>query len=232
MTPDDLNRDPARRLYGRRQGKPLRTNRQKLVEELLPALRLDLDGPLDPASLFERPFGELWLELGFGGGEHLAAQAAARRDVGFIGCEPFINGVARLLTEIRDRDLDNIRLLDDDARKVFDRLPDASLDRVFVLFPDPWPKSRHAKRRFICPPNLDLLARVMKPGAELRVASDHMTYIRWALRHLMDHPKFQWTARRAEDWRHRPADAEITRYESKALAKGDRCVYLTFVRTE
>ncbi|WP_460020143.1 tRNA (guanosine(46)-N7)-methyltransferase TrmB [Magnetospira thiophila] len=212
-------------------GHPLSPAQQQRVDDLLPRLRLDLSGPLDPAALFPRPMTELWLELGFGGGEHLAAQAAARPDVGFIGCEPFMNGVARCLADLEARGLDNVRLLDDDARKVFDVLPDASLDRVFVLFPDPWPKARHAKRRFIVPANLDLLARVMKDGAELRVASDHMSYIRWALGHLMDHPAFQWTARRPTDWRTRPADGQQTRYESKALARGDRCVYLTFTRT-
>ena len=174
---------------------------------------------------------DLWLEIGFGGGEHLAAQAAANPGTGFIGCEPFINGVASLLAEIDRLGLTNIRIFDDDARLMLKALPDACLGRVFVLFADPWPKKRHHRRRFIAPDTLDQLARLMKDGAELRFASDHMGYVRWALSRLTAHADFQWTAAGPADWRTRPADAVETRYEEKALQKGLSCVYLSFSRS-
>ncbi|HSR54932.1 MAG TPA: tRNA (guanine(46)-N(7))-methyltransferase TrmB, partial [Alphaproteobacteria bacterium] len=203
MTPVRTSRGktPVRRrtLYGRRKGRPLRPGRQRLVEELLPRIRLplarggeeepgDAGPPIEPLSLFTgeppypggaaQPFGEVWLEVGFGAGEHLAAQAQAHPDVGFIGCEPFVNGVAALLARIDRLKLNNIRIFDDDARLVIDRLAPASLARVFVLFPDPWPKSRHAGRRFISADTLDALARAMAAGAELRFATDDATLLR------------------------------------------------------
>jgi tRNA (guanine-N7-)-methyltransferase len=233
-------------LYGRRVGRPLGDGRKRLLDELLPRLALDLTGAApgatDPKTWFfpatPPPFSEgpaqavraVWLEVGFGGGEHLCAQAASHPDIGLIGCEPFLNGVASALKQIaRDR-LNNIRLHADDARQVIETLAPASLDRVFVLFPDPWPKSRHAKRRFISPAALDALARVMAPGAQLRVASDDPGYIRWALGQLLAHPGFAWTAARADDWRSRPADQPPTRYEEKARAKGISPVFLVFRR--
>ena len=217
--------------HGRRKGRTIRAGRQRLLDELLPRLKIDIAaGQIDPAALFDRSPGDVWLEVGFGGGEHLAEQARMNPDVGLIGCEPFINGVAKLLSEI-DRDgLENIRIHADDARDLIDRLPDASVGRAFVLFADPWPKPRHSTRRFIGPENLDRLARVMKDGAELRLASDQMPLIRWMLRHTTDHPDFQWTARGPADWRARPVDWPPTRYEAKALGKGIGCVYLTFRR--
>ncbi len=222
---------PWRRLHGRRHGKKLKPGRRRLVETLLPRLRVPLDAAGDPAALFASPPADLWLEIGFGGGEHLAAQARLRPDVGFIGCEPFLNGVSRLLAEIEaDSRLANIRLFDDDARRLLDVLPDACLGRVFLLFPDPWPKARHAKRRFINPDNLTQLAGVMADRAELRMASDHMGLIAWSLEQVARHPDFTWTARRPADWRCRPADAVETRYEAKALENGDGCVYLAWAR--
>lgn len=217
--------------HGRRKGRSLRAGRQRLVEQLLPGLRIEPGAdPVDPAALFGPPARAVWLEIGFGGGEHLAEQARRHPETGMIGCEPFVNGVARLLSEI-DRDgIANIRIYDDDARDLLDRLPDACLDRVFVLFADPWPKARHARRRFIGPDNLGRLARVMKDGAELRLASDDMPLVRWMLFHCIGHPDFEWTARSAADWRRRPADWPQTRYESKARARGIGCVYLTFRR--
>ncbi|MCW9002483.1 MAG: tRNA (guanine(46)-N(7))-methyltransferase TrmB, partial [Rhodospirillales bacterium] len=146
------------------------------------------------------------------------------------GCEPFINGVASLLSHIETAGLKNVRVYDDDARDVLEALPDGSLDRLFILFPDPWPKARHHKRRLIGPGNLDLLARVLADGAELRFGSDHMDYVRWALWHLLEDDRFEWLARRPGDWRVRPDDWPPTRYEEKALAKGDACVFLRFRR--
>lgn len=218
------------RSFGRRKGHRLRSGRRQLLESLLPRLRIDPSGPVDRESLFPRPIASLWLEIGFGAGEHLAAQARAHPDVGFVGCEPFVNGVAALLAEI-DRDgLDNIRILDDDARLLLPALPDACLDRVFLLFADPWPKARHHKRRFLGPESLNALARLLGDGGELRFASDHMGHVRWALFHTLRHREFAWTAMGPEDWRRRPGDGLPTRYERKALQKGEACVYLTFRR--
>jgi len=173
---------------------------------------------------------QLWLEIGFGGGEHLAAQARAHPDIGFIGAEPFINGVAKLLSAISDGALQNIRICDDDARPLLDAMAENSVDRAFVLFSDPWPKRRQNKRRFIVKENLDRLARVMKDGAELRFASDHMGFVSWSLQALIEHPCFSWNARRANDWRIPPEDWQPTRYEEKALARGERPAYLLFSR--
>lgn len=215
--------------YGRRKGRPLRAGRKQLVETLLPQLALPMDQTsIDPASLFSKNPREIWLEVGFGNGEHLAWQAAHNPDIGLIGCEPFINGVSVLLSHIEEQSLENVRVHADDARPLLDKLPDGCLDRVFVLFPDPWPKRRHAARRFIGPENLTRLARLMPSGGILRVASDHPGYVAWALQHLLPHPDFEWQAERATDWQHRPDDWPPTRYEQKALAGVP--VYLTFQR--
>ncbi len=224
-------------LHGRRRGRRLRAGRQALVTDLLPRLALDPETlPADLRRCFGRPVRAVWLEIGFGGGEHLAAQAAAHPDIGFIGCEPYINGVARLLADIdaaqAERPLDNIRILADDARRLLERVPAAALERVFVLFPDPWPKKRHHRRRFLAPAQLDLLARAMAPGAELRVATDHTGYLRSILQHCAGHPLFRWRAQGAADWRVPPADWIQTRYEEKALAHGDACFYLRFRRCD
>jgi tRNA (guanine-N7-)-methyltransferase len=221
-----------RRFYGRRKGRPLRKGQQHLIDTLLPHLAIALpeSGKLDPRSLFARPPAQLWLEIGFGGGEHLAEQARSHPDVGIIGCEVFLNGIATLLAQVSSAALDNVRIYPEDARDLLDALPDVSLDRVFLLFPDPWPKRRHADRRFIQPANLDLLARLMKPGAELRVASDDPTYIGWALAHLTRHPAFAWSARGPADWRARTSDWPGTRYECKALREGRQPVFLRFTK--
>ncbi len=168
--------------------------------------------------------------MGFGTGEHLAAQAESHPGTGFIGCEPFVNGVARLLALIADRNLGNVRVFADDARLVLEALGPASIGRAFVLFPDPWPKSRHHKRRFIAPATVDALARVLKDGAELRVATDHAEFCRWTLRHVLAHAAFEWPARGPADWRIRPPDWPATRYGVKAEAAGSHSVYLTFRR--
>lgn len=213
--------DPrARTFYGRRHGRPLRAHRAELVRSLLPRLTIDLPAPgerTDPAALFGCPVDDVWLEIGFGAGEHLIAQARAHPGVGFIGCEPYINGMGALLSAIESEGLDRIRLWADDALAVIRALSSASLGRVFLLFPDPWPKTRHHRRRFIQTDSVAELARVIRPGGELRVASDDAPLVDWMLRHVRADRRFAWTATGASDWRHRPDDWPATRYEQKRL---------------
>lgn len=216
--------------FGRRQGHKLRPRQIELLETLLPKVRISPEeGPVHPETIFAKPVDQIWFEIGFGGGEHAAQQLVDHPDVGLVACEPFINGVASLLNHVDRKGLgDRIRIYDEDARALLDAFPDHSLDRVFLLFPDPWRKKRHAKRRFVGPENLDLLARVMKPGAEFRLASDHMPYVDWALMHLTDHPAFEWICSGPKDWRERPADWPATRYEQKALKQKKKCAFLRF----
>jgi len=224
---------PTPTFYGRRHGRKLRPGRRTLLDERLPRLAVTLPATgeeLDLARLFGAPPPALWLEIGFGAGEHLAAQAASHPGIAFIGAEVFVNGIASLLDHLDRRGLSNVRLFPDDARLLLPALPAASLDRVFLLFPDPWPKHRHAARRFVCRANLDRLARLMRPGAELRIASDDPGHIAWALGQALAHPAFAWLARSADDWRHPPPDWAATRYEGKALAAGRRPAYLRFRR--
>lgn len=224
--------------YGRRYGRRIRPWRSTLVDSLLPQLGISLPTgaptPLDLAALFPRPVRAVWLEVGFGAGEHLIAQARAHPEVGYIGCEPFMNGVATVLAELDRQPADNIRLFTDDARLLIARLPEASLERVFVLFPDPWPKARHHRRRFISAAMVEQLGRIIAPGGELRIATDHMDYARWTLSHLCGSAAgsspFQWTARHPEDWRRPPADWIATRYQQKAEAAGASPVFLSFRR--
>ena len=199
---------------------------------MLPKLRIELQSGLDPAGLFDPAPRALWLEVGFGAGEHLAAQARARPDVGLIGCEPFVNGLASLLALIDAGGIDNVRLHDDDARLLIHCLADASIDRMFVLFPDPWPKARHHKRRFINPATLDACARILADGAELRLATDDAPYCRWILEHLQRHAAFRWMARGPDDWRQRPDDWPETRYEAKARRQGRAPVFLRYRRVD
>ncbi len=219
---------PRLHFHGRRLGKPLRPGQRRLVDELLPKLRLA--DPADPAQSFAGSPAAIWLEIGFGGGEHLVAQARANPHIGFIGAEPFINGIAKVLGVIDREGLANIRLHDDDARPLLEALPDGVIDQAFLLFADPWPKKRHHKRRFVTPENLDALARVLRDGAELRFASDHSGYVAWALERLTAHPAFQWLARRPADWRRPPADWVPTRYQEKAEERGEACTFLRFRR--
>jgi tRNA (guanine-N7-)-methyltransferase len=202
---------------------------------MLPRLRLALpegDGDrIDIANLFRVPRKELWLEIGFGGGEHLAYQVWSSPSVGLIGCEPFVPGVSRLLGHLEaDGTIDRVRIVPDDARHLIECLPDACVDRLFVLFPDPWPKKRHHKRRLISRDTLGSFARVMRDGAELRLASDDPSYVRWILGHFIAADTFSWCAERAHDWRVRPEDWPATRYEEKAIAAGRNPVFLRFVR--
>ena len=223
---------PRRVLYGRRSGPGLGSKAKERLERLLPAYSLTLpkSGELDPAALFTPPRERLWLEIGFGGGEHLARQAAANPEVGMIGVEPFLDGVARLLRAIETDGLANIRLFADDARLLLDRLPEASLERIFVLFADPWPKKRHWKRRIINQATTARFAALLEDGGELRVATDDPGYRRWMLAHLLAESGLDWQVSGPADWRTRPADWPPTRYEEKAIAAGRRPVFLRFLR--
>jgi tRNA (guanine-N7-)-methyltransferase len=225
--------DARIRLYGRRRGRRLRAAQAERYERLLPALSIAAAEPgaiLDPRSIFPDPKQEIWLEIGFGAGEHLAWQAAANPDIGFIGCEVFENGIAILLRSIDQDGLRNVRIWPADARLLLPALPPASIQRLFLLFPDPWPKIRHAGRRFVCPANIDALAGLLADGAELRIASDDPGYIAWTLMQIRGRPEFEWLARRPQDWRQRPPDWPETRYEAKALAAGRRPAYLRYRR--
>ena len=220
------------RTYGRRKGHRLSPRKTRLLDELLPKLRFDLKAP-PPApltSLFPGSHSQVWLEIGFGAGEHLVWQAQANPHIGFIGCEPFVNGVATLLGKIDTRKLANILIHDGDAREVLDWLADASLARIFLLYPDPWPKTRHHKRRLMSPRTLVTFARVMKPEAQLRVASDSGDYVRATLEAVFASQEFEWLAEHPEDWRARPPDWPQTRYEKKALSEGGKAHSLIFRR--
>ncbi len=217
-----------RRLYGRQRGHRLRAGQAGLVADLLPQLLVPTNKQnLDPLTLFEEA-RQVWLEIGFGAGEHVAYQAEAHPHVGLIGCEPYLNGVAKLLTHIERERLSNVRVLQGDARDLLDCLAPATISRAFLLFPDPWPKTRHHKRRFISAETLDQLARVLTPGALFRVATDIPDYSRWILERFCAHGAFEWQADSPKDWRERVHDWPETRYEVKALKAGRRCVYLTF----
>lgn len=221
-------------LYGRRRGRRLRAGRRALVEKLLPALAIATPAAgetVDPAALFPARPRDIWFEIGFGGGEHLAWQAARNPDIGMIGCEPFLDGIAKLLTAIEAQGLHNVRIFTDDAGVLLAALPDRSIQRMFALFPDPWPKTRHHKRRFISPANLALLARVLDTGAELRVATDDPGYQAWIVEHVLRSGAFEWLARRPGDWRTRPEDWPATRYEAKAIEAGRQPVFFRFRRT-
>lgn len=231
MREDNHSKSTRIATYARRGGRKLSARQARLVETLLPRLAVPeaAAGTLVPDALFDPPPREVWLEIGFGGGEHLLAQAARHADIGVIGAEPFIDGVAKLLTGIKAEGLSNIRLHHGDARDVMDRLASASLSRVFILFPDPWPKTRHHKRRLIQPAFLGDLARVLAPGGRVRLATDVRDYADTALQRFLAHGAFQWTARRADDWRTPPPDHVTTRYEAKRL--GDIApVWFDFVR--
>jgi tRNA (guanine-N7-)-methyltransferase len=189
---------------------------------LLPRLAINVPASrhLDVAALFSNAQSSIWLEIGFGGGEHLAQLAEQHPQTGFIGCEVFENGIVKLLAQIERRRLGNIRIFADDARLIIAALPPASIGRVFILFPDPWPKRRQHKRRIVSRETLDGLAEIMTDGAELRLATDDADYLCWILEQITAHPAFEWLARRLADWRERPPDWPPTRYEAKARAAG------------
>jgi tRNA (guanine-N7-)-methyltransferase len=216
------------RLYGRRAGHKLREGQAALVEDMLPQVAVP-EGPLDAQTLFGRDC-PLELEIGFGAGEHLAGQAAMRPTHGFIGCEPFLNGVVGALGHIRDGGLGNVRLHMGDALDVLNRLPDASLSRVYLLHPDPWPKARHAKRRFMNAGPIDLVAAKLKPGAEFRFGTDHPVYVAHAMMVMGGRNDFDWQAVTAQDFLTRPADWPETRYERKARRLGHEVWYFRYLR--
>jgi tRNA (guanine-N7-)-methyltransferase len=218
------------RLYGRSSGHKLRAGQQQLVDQLLPQISVPEDGEISAVALFgdDRP---LHLEIGFGGGEHLAYRADLLPDHGFIGCEPFLNGVATALGHIRDRRVANVRLWRGDALDVLQRLPERSLGFVYLLHPDPWPKARHAKRRMVNDGPVDLIASRMKPGGELRIATDHPVYLCWTLMIMQRHcAQFEWLAEQASDFLQRPGGWRGTRYEAKAEREGRRAYYLRYRR--
>ena len=230
--PDPKHSENKRILYGRRQGHKLHPRQQKLVDELLPDLQPDLLAQNGPQDWFQTPKAHYALEVGFGGGEHVAARAKAAPATGFIACEPFINGVAKLLIEVHENRLQNICIHNDDARDVMAALPEQCLDQVYLLYPDPWPKKRHNKRRFINTDNLDQLFRILKPGAGFLVASDIADYLNWTLIHMRAHGGFEWQAKTCADWQDAPDDWPGTRYEAKAFREGRVPGYLRFTRRE
>jgi tRNA (guanine-N7-)-methyltransferase len=214
--------------FGRRRGRPLRAAQRERRETLLPRLSFHLPpiGPLDPASLFAVPPRDVWLEIGFGGGEHLAEQAGRHPEIGFVGCDVFENGIVKLLGEIDRRSLSNIRIYPDDARPLLTALTPRSIGRVFILFPDPWPKARHHKRRLIAPAMLDRLGEIMTDRAELRLATDDADYLAWMREQITSHPTFVWTAHPSPEGLQRPPDWPATRYEEKARSAGRTPVFL------
>jgi tRNA (guanine-N7-)-methyltransferase len=219
---------PPLRSYGRIKARTLKPRQERLIEELLPRLAVDLSAPLDPRALFPAARA-IVLEIGFGGGEHLVAQAKAHPDHGHLGVEPFLNGVGSCLRHIEEAGVANVRLHMGDARDVIAAAPDASIDRADILFPDPWPKARHHKRRLVQAEFVASLARVVKPGGEVRFATDWADYAAWALERFIRHPGFAWTAESAAGWRTPWPGHVTTRYEEKKL--GDCApVWLRFSR--
>ncbi len=226
--PLPLQNPNDRAFFGRIKGKKLRPGQEDALAALLPVLRVD------PAKDLETQFGQACqgyrIEIGFGGGEHLAAAARAHPGIGFIGCEPFVNGMAKLLRVIETEGLTNIRLWDRDAAELLPRLPSAAFEQACLLYPDPWPKRRQRKRRFFSDEALRLLARILKPGAEFRFATDIDDYAGWGLARIARSEEFVWTAERPDDWRKPWAGWPGTRYEAKALREGRTPSYLTFCR--
>jgi tRNA (guanine-N7-)-methyltransferase len=219
----------TRRLYGRNRGKALRAGQERLLAEALPLYSTTPEA-LAAGRAFSGSPDEVWLEVGFGAGEHLLDQAKANPDVGIVGCEPFLNGVVATLVGLQRDGLSNVRLRRGDAHAVVDAVPNGFFSRVFINYPDPWPKRRHHKRRLVTSSFIDALARVMRAGAELRFATDIDDYAGWTLARFVASPDFQWTATRPDDWRRPWFDWRPTRYEAKARSEGRGSVYLTFLR--
>ncbi len=220
------------RLFGRHKARGLTKAQKHRLATRLAALRIHIPDhrPVDPRALFARDPAQVWLEIGFGAGDHLVARAGQHQNIGFIGCEPFVNGLAKAIAGIDAHGLENVRLYDDNALVLMNHLASSSVDRVFMLYPDPWPKRRHWKRRLINKQTLDLLARIMKPEAHLCVATDIDANGAWILHHCQMHAFFSWTATGPRDWLRPWAGWPGTRYETKARAAGRRPIYLTFVR--
>lgn len=233
MSADRPEKKPERAFYGRRRGKPLRSDQARTSHEILSRLRLDVDAqvPSPLASIFPVPVERIRLEIGCGGGEHLLHRAAQYPATGFIGVEPFVNSMGKLCSALSDGKHPNIRLYDDDAIQLLDWLPDSCLDQIDLLYPDPWPKRRHWKRRFVSKVNLDRFARVLKPNGLLLFASDVDSYVNWTLAACRDHPDFSWQAEGPDDWLMSYEGWPGTRYEAKAMKAGRRPAYLRFLRS-
>lgn len=232
------------KFYGRRKGRKIRKAKSGLLERFLPQISIPAGQIISP-NIFGTPVKEIWLEIGFGNGEHIAYQSLNHPDIGFIGAEVFKNGIANLLTLItgikENADMpdeikllsprtDNLRIWDDDVRLMFSQIPNGLLSKVFLLFPDPWPKKRHATRRFVNPDNLKELARILKKGGILRIATDHPVYKSWTLHQMHADPNFRWTAKTGNDWRNPPSDWVETKYQRKAILEGRRPIFLDFER--
>jgi tRNA (guanine-N7-)-methyltransferase len=227
----EVSEDVHSHLYGRRRGKKLRPYQNRLLEDLLPRIAIDIAQPMvDLPAFFIQGPRNIRLEIGFGGGEHLLAQALAHPDIGFLGCEPFVNGVAKALAGIAAEGIENLRIFQGDAALLIGALPASCLDRVYLLYPDPWPKRRQRKRRFLSDSMLVDLARVMRKGAELRFATDIDDYAGWTLARILRSQNFAWPARSAQDWQKPWNGWSSTRYEEKALSAGRRPAYFSFVR--
>jgi len=222
--------------FGRRKSHKISGKRAELMEKLLPLITIS--PPENPSYINLQSYFEgvddYWLEIGFGAGEHLAYQAASNPNVGIIGCEPFIDGVAKLLLSLDENDMSphNIRLFADDARLLLTALPDQSLSRIFILFPDPWRKPRHYKRRVINPETLEMIARILKPNGMLRIATDHQNYAEWVLEHLLHDNRFTWTATTPDEWHNEPKDWVLTRYQEKAIEEQRKPYYFDFIKTK
>jgi tRNA (guanine-N7-)-methyltransferase len=229
MSDDDAIRTHGS-FFGRRKGHKLRLHQADLIDHLLPRLSLDIGGPSpsDFAGLFDRAVDDIRLEIGFGGGEHLVAEALAFPNLGFIGCEPYVNGMAKILAQIEAHNIRNIRLFAGDAAELLVWAPPQSLARVDLIHPDPWPKRRHWKRRFVQDATVAAMARILKPRGEFRFVSDIADYCAWTLAHLVRSPEFIWTAERASDWQLPWTDYTMTRYGRKAEREGRKAAYLRF----
>jgi tRNA (guanine-N7-)-methyltransferase len=219
--------------FGRRKGHPLRARQTELMRTLLPRLAVDLaqPAPADLRELFPDPIGPVRLEIGFGGGEHLAAQAHINPGAGFIGCEPFVNGMAKMLAAAEDRNIRNVRLHFGDVTELLDWLPARSLVGIDILYPDPWPKRRHWKRRIIQDQSIGAFARVLLPGGTVHFATDIADYAAWTLERFLRTPTFAWTAERAADWRAPWQGYVATRYEAKAKREARTPNYFVFQRS-
>jgi tRNA (guanine-N7-)-methyltransferase len=223
---------PRGSFFGRRKGHKLRAHQADLIENLLPHLSLDIavPSPAELTTLFDPKVESICLEIGFGGGEHLVAEAQAFPHIGFIGCEPYVNGMAKILTAIEANNIGNIKLFAGDAAELLAWAPAQSLSRIDLIHPDPWPKRRHWKRRFVQDATVAAMARVLKPGREFRFVCDIDDYVAWTLKHLARSPGFIWTAEQAADWRSPWPDYTMTRYGRKAEREGRPAVYLRFRR--
>jgi tRNA (guanine-N7-)-methyltransferase len=219
--------------FGRRKGHKLRPHQTDLIAHLLPNLSVDLGTPKpsDLRALFDPPVESVRIEIGFGGGEHLIAEALAFPRTGFIGCEPYVNGMAKILTQVEAHNTGNIRLLAGDASELLAWLPDDSLSRIDLIHPDPWPKRRHWKRRFVQDATVAAMARVLRSGGEFRFVCDIPDYVAWTLAHLLRSPDFAWLAERADDWRNPWPNYTMTRYGRKAEREGRHAAYLRFRRS-